>query len=184
MNNLTTIIIDHLTKKQDVLEKDIYIYGLEVLLLNLVNIVSIIFLGCISNTVFDAIIFLSSFIVVRQLTGGFHFKRYRTCILSFMLLYVLFLILKPIVIWDSSTCFMIFLLDMIYILFASPVENENKPLEKKIVSKIKEKKIFISFLFTFIYILFYRSLSAMFYAITLDVFLIVIEKIKKGDILQ
>ncbi len=73
--DITKIIVERLCHFQkDNISHEIYEYGLEVFILNSINIISIMIISYLSNTLNEGIIFLITFIIIRQLTGGFHLK--------------------------------------------------------------------------------------------------------------
>lgn len=175
----TKYLMLHQDMKTAILDKEIYQYGLEVFLLNLVNIISILLIGFISNTILNAVIFLITFIIIRQLTGGFHFKNYTKCIVTFMLLYILFLVLDSLAVWDFILCLVLIIIDFLYIILNAPIENKNKPISPYIKNKLRIKIVYFLLFGLLIYILFYHSLHGMLYAITLDAILIKVEKQRK-----
>ena len=64
-------------------EKEYYRYGIEITISSLLNIILIIGIGIIFRNVFESIIFLSFFMLIRQFTGGYHADTYFKCNLSF-----------------------------------------------------------------------------------------------------
>ncbi len=181
------IILEYLDKHQSgetiKQEIDIYRYGLEVFILNFLNIISILLLGYLSNTILEALIFLITFIILRQLTGGFHFKSYNLCYFSFICMYLLFLQFYYLRIreLDQNIYFIILTSCLIYIMYMTPIENVNKPLSKNKLKILKVKKFYVSIIFWSIYIISKDLIimNAMAYAIILDVLLIIIEKVKE-----
>lgn len=181
------IILEYLDKHQNKetikQEIDIYRYGLEVFILNFLNIISILLLGYLSNTFLEALIFLITFIILRQLTGGFHFKSYILCNFSFICMYLLFLLFYYLRIWEliQNIYFIIINSCLIYIMYMTPIENVNKPLSKNKLKILKIKKFYISLIFLCVYMILKPLIimNAMAYAIILDVLLIIIEKVKE-----
>lgn len=182
--DITKIIVERLCHFQkDNISHEIYEYGLEVFILNSINIISIMIISYLSNTLNEGIIFLITFIIIRQLTGGFHFKSYYKCIVSFMLLYLGYLILRKIVRFHFINYILFFLIDSIVIINNSPIENNNKPLRKELIERLKVKTVYILLLFLMLGFIFYQYANTLLYVVSLDTFLIIICKIPGGNLL-
>lgn len=113
-------------------EKEYYRYGIEITISSLLNIILIIGIGIIFRSVFESIIFLSFFMLIRQFTGGYHADTYFKCNLSFCISFISVLIMYhstyekitiPLSVFISILCVAI-------ILFLCPIENANKPIPK------------------------------------------------------
>lgn len=83
--------------------KEIYEYGLFVFLFNIVNIMSVVFIGFLVGRTFYSIIFLLAFIPIRILAGGFHFKSAVLCCLFFNTCLLIILIMSKHLIYPSKT---------------------------------------------------------------------------------
>ncbi|WP_349814264.1 accessory gene regulator B family protein [Thomasclavelia cocleata] len=96
-------IINYLIKKNilDSNNRDVYEYGLFVLLFNLLNIFSVIIIGFLLNQTLVSIIFLITFIPVRIFAGGFHFKSATMCCLFFNSCLFFILLLSKLSIYPS-----------------------------------------------------------------------------------
>ena len=112
-------------------KKEIYIYGIELLVSSLIGAVLILGISIGIGKIWSGVVFLSVFILVRQYTGGYHADTYVRCNAAFVLTYLL-----TVGIWifcrvhDLKVAVWFILLGA-YIIMAvlAPVENKNKPLD-------------------------------------------------------
>lgn len=126
-------------------KKEIYVYGIELLISSLIGIVLVLGLSIGLGKVWSGVVFLAVFILVRQYTGGYHADTYVRCNAAFVLTYLL-----TVGIWifcrvhDLKVAVWFILLGA-YIIMAvlAPVENKNKPLDDEEVKKYKWKSIVI-----------------------------------------
>jgi accessory gene regulator B len=126
-------------------KKEIYIYGIELLVSSLIGAVLILGISIGIGKIWSGVVFLSVFILVRQYTGGYHADTYVRCNAAFVLTYLL-----TVGIWifcrvhDLKVAVWFILLGA-YIIMAvlAPVENKNKPLDDEEVKKYKWKSIVI-----------------------------------------
>lgn len=113
-------------------EKEYYRYGIEITISSLLNIILIIVIGIIFRNVFESIIFLSFFMLIRQFTGGYHADTYFKCNLSFCISFISVLIMYHST-YEKITISLsgyISILCVAIILFLCPIENVNKPIPK------------------------------------------------------
>lgn len=97
-------IVQYLINKNvlDEEDKDIYEYGLFVFCFNLANIFSVILIGFLLDKTLFSIIFLFSFIPVRMLAGGFHFKLASLCCIFFNTCLLIILLLTKLTIYPPT----------------------------------------------------------------------------------
>ncbi len=113
-------------------ERDYYQYGIEVFVSTILGIFLILLLGLLMNSFLESILFLITFIPIRQYTGGYHANTYFKCnfclCISFLTVEILYHytanLLPP---------FFPLIISIIFIstvLIFCPIENKNKPLNK------------------------------------------------------
>ena len=74
LEKLSIVIVSRL-KMDGVIEEsleDIYVYGMQAMLSNLLGIISSLLIGIIFSSFIEVVVFLVSFIATRRYTGGFH----------------------------------------------------------------------------------------------------------------
>lgn len=159
-HNLAEDIAFLLIKKKliDIDQRDVYIYGLEIILLNggLVLLFLLISLLCKSISNFWA--YLLFFIPLRMLSGGYHSKTSERCFILSIIMYMVSIIVVKLVPTLYLSKWSIFggLIGIIVILILSPLVNENNPLNEK---QVKRNKIIVCILLLIdlvAFILFYK----------------------------
>ena len=119
-------------------DRDIYEYGVQHILITLLNITTVIIIGIVLNAVIEAIAFITAFIPLRIFAGGFHFSTPIKCyIFSSCFVAAVLLAMRYVNISILIYC-LLYCLAIVIILILSPVEDVNKPLdqvEKKVYRK-------------------------------------------------
>lgn len=178
-NNITEYFCSNNIITDD--EKDIYIYGLQLIISSVVGIILIIFLGFILNNIINSILFLVTFISIRMYSGGYHANSYIKCNVSLVIIYLLSIGVISIIPYNYILIMYISMIILtIYIIIKySPVDNENKKLTNN--QKKRNKKITLILLFTFylIGIATYKINSQIFYTIIVTMFFVAALIIKK-----
>lgn len=120
--------------------REYYQYGIEITISSLLNIILILCIGIITHSLFESIIFLVCFILLRQFTGGFHADTYFKCNLSFCIVFSIVLVLYYTTAQYLSTYISILItfVCISIILTKCPIEHINKPIpsNRKILHKI------------------------------------------------
>lgn len=66
-------------------EFEVYDYGIQITLANLVNCIIVVLVGITFHAEVEAVIFYCSFVSLRYFCGGYHANSYRKCFLLFLL---------------------------------------------------------------------------------------------------
>ncbi|SHH82368.1 accessory gene regulator B [Sporobacter termitidis DSM 10068] len=120
-----------------------YIYGIELVLNNVLICLGIIALAIITKTILISIIFSLSFCILRAYVGGYHSNTYLKCFCISVINYIIMLILNQTAEYKLIlSCVLIGISVPIIIKFA-PVEHENKPLSNEQKKKYKKVSILI-----------------------------------------
>lgn len=136
IDKLSNLISSKFVKHNIISEdaKDVYKYGVEISISSLIGFVITLIIGLIFNVLIQTVIFYVVFISLRSMTGGYHAETYLKCNLVFSLV-TLF-----VVIFSKAACEMqmpggiltlLFLPSVTSFIWIAPVENINKPIEKK-----------------------------------------------------
>ncbi len=131
---LSAIITDIFIKQGTITEekKDVYSYGFEILISNIVYISLFIAIAIITNTLLASFVFFIGFYIYRTIAGGFHADTYIKCHILFMINHLLFILtikLCPIYI-NSYVSFVLTIVSSLFLFFFAPVEHPNKPFIK------------------------------------------------------
>lgn len=108
-----------------------YIYGLEISLSVFVSCISVIIIGFLFGMMWQSVLFLFLFILIRRFSGGLHFSSQLLCYLSMCV--IGFVVLIAIKYGKNSTvCYTcIMAVSTIVLLIFSPVPAIEKPLDEK-----------------------------------------------------
>ncbi|MCM1226703.1 MAG: accessory gene regulator B family protein [Clostridium sp.] len=156
ITGLANIIADFFIRKGiiDKNEHEIYVYGCEAILSALTNLIIVVLSGILTNEFLNIFIFYLVFLVMRKYCGGYHAKTHLRCNLIFTLnIWIVVLLIKNISITNMTFYVTAIIISNILIFWLAPIENENKPLEKKEVNKYRKIAIFFSLIFTVIAVL-------------------------------
>lgn len=117
-------------KVADIEKRDIYVFGVEVLLLNSLNILTAFIVSIITGTKLHFLAFILVFVPLRIFTGGYHAKTSEACYLITTVTYVLsVLCVKRFPDIYSSIPGLIALSVLIVpMILLAPIEHRNNPL--------------------------------------------------------
>ena len=108
---------------------EIYEYGLELILADLINFVVILLISSMLQGVGSGILYLMCFVSVRIFSGGFHARTHFRCGIAMVLFYLLFvLVCRGIISAGAEVLIVGTMIAYIPLLKWVPVRNENRPL--------------------------------------------------------
>ena len=125
----------------DIEDRDIYIYGLELLLSTLSTSISILILGLLIGEWILALAYLCVYFFLKSFTGGYHAKRYYECYIYSISVFIVLIIAKNIIaaIYKPVVGLFSLIFSIIVVFKFAPVTNKNNPKTKEEI--IKNKKI-------------------------------------------
>jgi len=127
-----------LIKKED---EEVYIYGMELLLSTVFNLVIAVFIALATDTVIPCIIQFSAFVTLRVKAGGYHAETHWCCMLIFALIQSLFVLAVKII--NTETMFVsipfMLIISSILIFKYAPLEHPNKPLSDKKKKRLRKQ---------------------------------------------
>lgn len=177
-NNLVS---SRVVKAEDI---EIYIYGINQILVSILNISSALILGAIFGVFYEIAVFMAAYIPLRTFAGGYHAKTPLRCyVVSMIMLAIVSVGLRYFCIADEAY-YVILVISIVVILILSPVEDKNKPLNE-IEYKIYKKRtaIIVATEFAIYLILKFVRLDhlseAIIYSFAALSFMLVAGKIKK-----
>jgi len=141
--NISVQIIDTLIESNTIKteDKEIYLFGIQQMFTILLNAVTVVFLGILTKMLLQSVLFMTAFIPLRIYAGGFHSKTplrcyiYSTCFLAVILLAMRFINVSFLI-----YC-VLYIISSIIILWLSPAEDKNKPLDELEKSVYKKRTI-------------------------------------------
>lgn len=160
-------ITSHLIKKTIIkkTDEDIYVYGFEMLLSQMVYISIMIIIAVLANAFIETIAFFIGFYLYRKVAGGYHANTYIKCHLLFAATQALFLIaLHSFPTYYRFTFIACVLLICIIITFMfAPIDHPNKPFDYKEYLKYKKQsRLFCVLFFVFIVMFFFLEKNNVF----------------------
>lgn len=117
-------------------------YGIQIIVSSIVNLLLVLVLGSYLWGWVETLIFILFFCPIRQYSGGYHAKTFLSCTVGFLGLYSL---ISGLVysFSDLIVCIFICIICMFIIGVVSPIETENKRINKSLKKKCRKKIIFI-----------------------------------------
>lgn len=175
-NKVAVIITDYLYKNKAIDEnhKEVYIYGFEICISNIINFCLIMGLGLILREFINSVLFYVVFVVTRSFSGGYHADSYLKCNVLFGIIYLITILFSKVMTPFMSFVYLLVFL-AIYIgciIEYAPIDSKNKELTKDKKTKFKKISILISFIWTAIITILY--LVAREYATTITFTLVMI----------
>lgn len=147
MNRLASAITNYYCKKNIIAEdkKEIYCYGFQLIMADIINYTIIIAFGIILNRIIDSMVFLIILCGIRQFSGGFHAKTFAVCRLSFIATYIYVLSISFIISKINNVyVVLINVICFIFISYFAPIEHPNKPMTSLQKKRNKSKSIITS----------------------------------------
>lgn len=127
---ITDQLIDNGIVKEK--EKDIYIYGLQLLFFNVIELITVMILALLLDIFMESLIFLIFFAVLRTFAGGYHADTYLKCFcMTTSIVFIPIFILKNIVLHDYIYYATLFCITTILLILYSPTDSPNKRLIDK-----------------------------------------------------
>ena len=134
---LSNRLVDYLERclclKED---KEIYIYGAELLISSMIGTVLLLFIGFVSHHFVEAIIYEILISSSRSILGGYHCKSYYTCIFSYLIIFMGDLLFIQYFYININQLIFIEILGFLVTIFNCPIDNINKKCT------LKKRKIF------------------------------------------
>ena len=132
LGRLSRKIGDNLVQSNIVNAEDaeIYIYGINQILVSILNVSSALIIGLIFGVFFEIAVFMAAYIPLRTFAGGYHARTPLRCyIFSVIMLIVVSLGFKYLSLTEW-VYYAVFALSAIAVFVFSPVEDKNKPLDE------------------------------------------------------
>lgn len=130
-------------------DEKVYAYGMELLFSTIMNIFLVMVIAAVSKKIIPILVYMISFIILRQFIGGYHAKTHMGCmgILTVVLTIFIYVI--------STYKYFSFIITVtscitsaILVLRYAPVEHPNNPLSDKDKIILRKKSIITLFVFT------------------------------------
>lgn len=138
--------------EKDVIKKEdikIYAYGYEILFSEAINWIITIIISIATKSVLKTIVYMISFMQLRESIGGFHAKTHLGCIIISTVVYVLCLFLWSYTPYEWHRVIIVsgLILHLILVLAIAPVEHPNKPFSEKEAVRFRKKGCILSLIY-------------------------------------
>ncbi len=144
ISKLSCIITDYFLS-EDIIkfeDKEIYEHGAELIISACLNTSILFIVGILTNQIIECVIFYFVFCFMRVFCGGFHANSYSRCTVLFVG------ILLSVLLFDKLLCnapyyywLGMILYSLVILVFLSPIDNPNKPLNTSEKRKYKKRSI-------------------------------------------
>lgn len=144
-------------------DEEIFLYGVEVIITTLINLVLLLIVGLVSGTADQAMVYFVSYAFLRKFIGGYHCNTNFKCITFNVSKYIIYVLICPHIEISIIIMLLIILFTLVLIVYKAPFEHKNRPIspEDKIV--YKKYALIIAFIYggaillvnTYSYILLY-----------------------------
>jgi len=136
LNSLSERIADFLLRQKCFEDEmlPVYVYGVKVFLSSLIGVVLVLVTSCILGVFESGVLFLLTFIILRQFTGGLHCDYYVACNVTTVITFIVTVLFKDIIIHTTSCNVilgMMIIISFIITAIFSPVSHPNKEIEQK-----------------------------------------------------
>ncbi len=134
---------DYYVRKKFIKENDreIYEYSFEVLISFILNLLLIIVLSLIFKIFTPSILYISSFLPLRRMAGGYHANTHFKCTITLLCVYLVFAMLIKIIpyYYYLYVSVSLAIVASVIILILIPVEDHNNPLSGSERKKLRKK---------------------------------------------
>lgn len=139
--------------EKDVIKKEdikIYAYGYETLFSEVISWIITAIIAIATKSVLETMVYMISFMQLRESIGGFHAKTHLGCIIISTVVYVvcLFLWFYTPYEWHRVIIVSGLILHLIFVLAIAPVEHPNKPFSEKEAIKYRKRGCILSFVYS------------------------------------
>lgn len=119
--------------------REIYQYGLEIIIMYIINAGTILLLGIIVGHFLETLILITGFALLQSFCGGYHAKKHLGCFLYMLIGWGISLLVIPLFTNHSVVLYGLDALSLCSIFLFAPVEHVNFPLSQ--MKKIRMRKI-------------------------------------------
>lgn len=148
--------------------QEAYIYGLELLIPQIIFYLGILVIAIFTKTILLSLLFVITYKVLRQYTGGFHCKSAEACLVVSILIYLPLLLLFNLnLVWIDMVPVTASIIASVILFRFSPIEDKNKPLDITEKRAYRRLSIILTIIAMFaVLISFYLNIMAIFYAVS------------------
>ena len=146
LTRLSRKIVNDLTRSDIVKAEDaeIYIYGINQILMYSINISSALIIGLIFGKFFEAAVFIVAYCSLHSFAGGYHAKTPLRCYVFSVIMLIIVLVGIKYLYLTEWMYYVVLLAAALVVIVLSPVEDKNKPLDEIEYRVYKKRTILIA----------------------------------------
>lgn len=135
ITSVVNFICDH-TESDDE-SREIYSYGLEIILISILNTIITLALAALTNRFFETIIFMLAFYPLQSFGGGYHAQTHFRCLSIFLIGWLIAMLAIPYIQRFDLLILSLAVPGAIIIFLLAPIEHINFPMSKAKKQKMK-----------------------------------------------
>jgi accessory gene regulator B len=141
------LIVWSIIKPED---RELYAYGFWQGAILIFNFITVVIIGCLCHMLWQIVIFMLAYGVLRPVAGGYHAKTQRNCYIFSILLLLVVLGLLYWFPWNPVFGIFAAVVATCIVFLLAPVEDENKPLDEieQVVYKRRSRWVSLALLST------------------------------------
>lgn len=124
-------------------DAEIYIYGINQILVSVLNVSSALIIGLIFGVFFEIAVFMAAYIPLRSFAGGYHAKTPLRCYIFSVIMLIVVSIGMKYLYMAEWVYYVVLAAAASVVLILSPVEDRNKPLDETEHKVYKRRTILI-----------------------------------------
>ncbi|NMA66182.1 MAG: accessory gene regulator B family protein [Clostridiaceae bacterium] len=121
------LVVWNIIKSDD---RELYAYGFWQGTILIVNFITVVIIGLLCHMLWQSLIFMLAYGVLRPVAGGYHARTQRNCYIFSILLLLAVLALLHQFPWNAVRGIFAAVVATCIVFLLAPVEDENKPLDK------------------------------------------------------
>lgn len=125
-------------------DAEIYIYGINQILVSVLNVSSALIIGLIFGTLLEIAVFMAAYIPLRSFAGGYHARTPLRCYIYSLIMLIIVSIGLKYLHMEMWVYYAVLLTAVLIVLVLSPVEDKNKPLDDLEYKVYKKRAIIIA----------------------------------------
>lgn len=125
-------------------EAEIYIYGINQILVSVLNVSSALIIGFIFDVFLEVAVFMAAYIPLRSFAGGYHAKTPLRCYIFSVIMLIVVSIGMNYLYMEDWVCYVVLAVSALVVIILAPVEDRNKPLDETEYRVYKRRTMLIA----------------------------------------
>lgn len=125
-------------------EAEIYIYGINQILVSVLNVSSALIIGFIFDVFLEVAVFMAAYIPLRSFAGGYHAKTPLRCYIFSVIMLIVVSTGMNYLYMEDWVCYVVLAVSALVVIILAPVEDRNKPLDETEYRVYKRRTMLIA----------------------------------------